>query len=105
MWTHQVNSARGVYPLGKLGDQTHNSIYHHTDTSRNGGYMCPLQAANYQTSQAAWEEGGTSRVTVPVGGADPDGFVRVPVMVVNVPAGGVAGFAEAATTTAAGCKA
>ena len=57
-----------------------------------------------QTRQGEWEEGSTVRVTVPVGGADPDGLVRVPVMVVNVPAGGVAGFAEAVTPTVAGCK-
>ena len=39
-----------------------------------------------------------------MGGVDPDGLVRVPVMVVSVPAGGVAGFAEAVTATMAGCR-
>lgn len=52
-----------------------------------------------------WQgEGSTVKVTAPVGGADPDGLVRVPVIVVSVPAGGEAGFAEAATATVAGCK-
>ncbi len=59
-------------------------------------FIAVMQACADQ-SRVAWEEGSTVKVTAPVGGADPAGLARVPVMVVSVPAGGVAGFAEAAT--------
>jgi len=47
--------------------------------------------------------GLTSSETVPVGDVVPAGLVMVPVTVVCVPAGGVAGLAEAAMVTMAGC--
>jgi len=47
--------------------------------------------------------GLTSRETVPVGDVVPAGLVIVPVTVVCVPAGGVAGLAVAAMVTMAGC--